>query len=186
MLRAACAAPPTLLTPPSLFQVSNIGVSNFDVTQLAELLHLADSKVAAVQNWCDPFHQDRAVRALAAENGVAYMAYSTLGTQWESKLGRNPVLTAPALMRIAAEHGDGTSVADVALSWALQEGLVAVPRSTSSEHIRRNSWSHLSPSPPGPPARPRRDELGRLRCFLSEKDMRDIRALDGTLGLPWD
>lgn len=24
---------------------------------------------AAVQNWMDPFHQDRAVRALCAENG---------------------------------------------------------------------------------------------------------------------
>ena len=148
-----------------------VGVSNFDAAELRQLLALADSQVAAVQNWCDPFHQDREARAVAAEHGVVYMAYSPLGAQWEQKMGYNPVLAAPTLLRIAAARG--ASAAEVVLSWALQEGLVAIPRSADAAHLRANSFE----------TRVAAD--GRLRCFLTPQDMHDIRALDGTLGLPW-
>lgn len=49
--------------------VRAIGVSNFSAGLLRELLGMARVVPAAVQNWMDPFHQDRAVRALCAERG---------------------------------------------------------------------------------------------------------------------
>lgn len=49
--------------------VRAIGVSNFSESLLRELLGMATVAPAAVQNWMDPFHQDRAVRALCAEHG---------------------------------------------------------------------------------------------------------------------
>lgn len=41
--------------------VSNIGVSNFNPSELMELLQLAKQPVTVVQNWMDPFHQDKEV-----------------------------------------------------------------------------------------------------------------------------
>lgn len=49
--------------------VRAIGVSNFTEGLLRELLLMATVMPAAVQNWMDPFHQDREVRALCAEHG---------------------------------------------------------------------------------------------------------------------
>lgn len=49
--------------------VRAIGVSNFSEDLLQELLQMATVMPAAVQNWMDPFHQDRAVRALCSKHG---------------------------------------------------------------------------------------------------------------------
>ena len=49
------------------------------------------------------------------------------------------------------------------LSWLLQEGAVAIPRSASAEHIAENAAL-----------------LGRSG-FLSAEEMEAIRALDGSL-----
>lgn len=62
--------------------ISAIGVSNFHIEILEELvLHVANEKVAVVQNWMDPFHQDIEVRKFAKEHNIQYMAYSSFGTQ---------------------------------------------------------------------------------------------------------
>ena len=47
-----------------------IGVSNFDVAELQELLQFAVVRPEAVQNWFDPFNQDSEVRALCSSNGI--------------------------------------------------------------------------------------------------------------------
>lgn len=171
--------------------VANIGVSNFDLLQLHELLEMTNTKVAAIQNWCDPFHQDRDVRAFAREHGIEYMAYSSLGTQWprgsgkqstaeymprkDGEGGGNPVFDDLTLQRIAGEHS--SSVTEVVLCWLLQEGVVAIPRSRSPEHQRENSFQNRRANEEG--------EGEMYRCFLDDADLEDIRALDGTLGLPW-
>ena len=163
--------------------VANIGVSNFDLAQLQQLQGLSNTRVAAVQNWCDPFHQDRWVRSLAARSGMVYMAYSSLGTQWLGKTGgSNPVLESPVLRGIGAEHG-GASVSEVVLCWLLQEGVVAIPRSGSAAHIAANSLGRLYEDS----AKPESVESGgAYRCFLTEENLATIRALDGTLGTPWE
>ena len=105
------------------------------------------------------------MREYAAENDIAYMAYSSFGTQWEGKLrGKNPVLNSEVLKRIADKHG--CSIADVVTSWVIEEGAVAIPRSSHVERVRSNAVYRHS--------------------FLDEQDMKDIRDLDGTLGNPWD
>lgn len=49
--------------------VRAIGVSNFSASLLRELLAMATVPPVVVQNWMDPFNQDKAVRSLCAENG---------------------------------------------------------------------------------------------------------------------
>ena len=142
--------------------ISAIGVSNFDRDLLQELLDMADVKVAVVQNWMDPFNQDRAVRELAAQRGIAYMAYSSFGTQWEWKLKRNPVFSSPELQSIAMKHNQ--SIAQIVVSWVLQEGCVAIPRSSKLLHVRNNLIK---------------------RPFLDDDDVEAIRKLDQSLGALW-
>ena len=106
------------LKGPGPGKIRAIGVSNFGPNELRELLALTNHKVSVVQNWMDPFHQDREVRQICRQNGIVYMAYSSLGTQWEHKLKHNPVFTNPLLQRIADKHQ--RSIADVVVSWVMQ------------------------------------------------------------------
>lgn len=153
--------------------ISAIGVSNFDKNLLTELIHMSKVKVAVIQNWMDPFHQDTEVRQYAAEQNIIYMAYSSFGTQWQGRLDENPVFSNTVLLEIARKHD--TTVSDVVISWLLQEEVVAIPRASSKDHIIANA----SPISTGI-----KDEV--LRVFLDKDDMERIRSLDGTLGHPWD
>lgn len=143
--------------------IGAIGVSNFGERELRRLLDIQTVPVAVLQNWFDPFHQDRVVRALCAENGIHYQGYSTLGTQWWGKgIEPNPVLTDQRLMSWAAQRG--ISVSQLVLRWALQEGVSVVPRSNSCDHIRENLAV-----------------LGMRAMRLGKQEVHGIRAMDGTL-----
>jgi diketogulonate reductase-like aldo/keto reductase len=61
-------------------KIRGLGVSNFDVVDLKELLNITKVNVSIVQNWFDPFHQDENVRMFCAKHHIHYMGYSTLGT----------------------------------------------------------------------------------------------------------
>ncbi|CAM9556010.1 unnamed protein product [Ectocarpus sp. 12 AP-2014] len=188
--------------------VRAIGVSNFSESLLRELLGMATVTPAAVQNWMDPFHQDRAVRALCAEHGIAYIAYSTLGGQWahrpSSSSSPNPVSTDPTLIAIASAHG--TSVQTVALSWALQSGAIILPRSSNLDRIKGNHRAFMKVDDTFSSLRDRGDGKSegagngggsaKQRCgiagesnsgavvevLLTVDDMRAVDRLDGSIG----
>ncbi|CAM9544671.1 unnamed protein product [Ascophyllum nodosum] len=174
--------------------VGAIGVSNFSEDLLRELLGWAAVVPATVQNWMDPFHQDRGVRALCAEKGIAFVAYSTLGGQWTYRPPTsslpNPVSTDGTIGAIASAHG--TSRQAVVLSWALQSGVIVLPRSSNPDRIRENLLSFVEdgvlvslagggagegggcPAESGRPA--------AVKVFLSDEEMRAMDRLDGILG----
>ena len=52
-------------------------------------------------------------------------------------LGRGALMEDPLLQSIAAKHGK--TVPQVALRWALEHGVVPVPKSTSKAHIEENA-----------------------------------------------
>jgi aldehyde reductase len=145
--------------------VSAIGASNLHPHQLRDLIRMANSRIAVIQNWMDPFHQDTEVRAICKQYGIAYMAYSSLGGQWEyfPNVRRNPVLDHPTLGAIAEKHN--TTISSVVLSWVLNEGAIIIPRSKNRQNIEHNA-----------------ELLRSNRVYLDEYDMRIIRELDGILG----
>eukprot|EP01041_Mallomonas_annulata_P007771 gene7771-15902_t len=147
--------------------IDAIGVSNFNEQQLQDLILIANKRVAVVQNWMDPFHQDVDVREFCKQHNIIYMAYSSLGTQWGWKTMENPVLSNEVLQKIAKKHDK--SIALVVQSWVIQEGVVAIPRTTNEAHITENARL-LGVTPIEP-----------LLVFLDEDDMKSIRALDGTM-----
>ena len=60
-------------------KIRSLGVSNFFLEDMEELVKLATVPVSALQNWFDPFHQDRRLRAFCFEHNIRYIGYSTLG-----------------------------------------------------------------------------------------------------------
>lgn len=88
-----------------------VGVSNFHLEQLMELVEFAEIPPAVVQRRNDVFEQDTAIRHFCMQLGIQYVAYSSLGTQHTHSGGENPVLHSAALQAIAEE--EGASVAQV-------------------------------------------------------------------------
>lgn len=105
-----------------------IGVSNFMVPHLRELLAHARTVPAVNQVELSPFLQQRGLRALCQAQGIVVQAYSPLTK------GRR--LDHPVLARIARDVQ--RSPAQVLLRWGLQQGLVVLPKSTRPARIREN------------------------------------------------
>jgi diketogulonate reductase-like aldo/keto reductase len=114
-------------------RVRAIGVSNFMVSHLSELLEHAVVVPAVNQIELSPFLQQRAVRDLCARHGIVVEAYSPL-TKGER-------LNHRVLTRIA--HRLGRSNAQVMLRWGLQRGVVVLPKSVHPDRIASNLdlWS---------------------------------------------
>jgi len=162
-------------------KVRHLGVSNFDVALLTELLDggvrgggtgaaaALRAPLAVVQNWMDPFHQDADVRAFCAARGVVYQAFSSLGNQWQhmrdlgSSGGANPVLAHPTVNGIAAAHGVSPALA--VLRWQQQLGVALIPASRSPQH-QRELLRGLGGD-------------GGSSFSLSPEQMRAMAALDG-------
>lgn len=159
--------------------ITEIGVSNFEMHDLQTLSTFSDSKIAVIQNWMDPFHQDKQIREFAAKHHIQYMAYSSFGTQWGRKYDHNVVFHNPALERIAIKHD--STIAKVVMSWLYLEDVVAIPRSANFKHLEENFLLM---------GRETTSE-DRAECEISplpldEEDLALIRSLDGILGNPWD
>ncbi|MEQ1566932.1 MAG: aldo/keto reductase [Myxococcota bacterium] len=106
----------------------SIGVSNFLVPHLEELLASCRTPPAVDQIELSPFLQRRDTTALCAANGIAIEAYSPLT--------RGQRLDHPVLAQVASEVG--RTVAQVLLRWGLQHGAVVLPKSVRPERLREN------------------------------------------------
>jgi len=105
-----------------------IGVSNFMVRHLDELLPRANEKPAVNQIEISPFFQQRDVRARCAEAGIVVEAYSPLT--------RGVRLGHPAVTAIAASLS--RTPAQILLRWGLQHDLVVLPKSVRPDRIAEN------------------------------------------------
>ena len=106
-----------------------IGVSNYLVPHLRELL--GDAKVVPHVNQIEltPFLQRRETRALCAEHGIVVEAYSPLT--------RGERLDDPTVTAIA--RAVGRSPAQILLRWGIQHGHVILPKSIHRERIAENA-----------------------------------------------
>lgn len=109
--------------------VKHLGVSNFTRAQLREAIEVSDVPVVTDQVLYHPYKDQSDLRSFCVENDVALTAYSPLA--------RGAVLSDDLLVRIG-ERYDKTA-AQVALRWLIQqEGVVAVPKASSRDHLAEN------------------------------------------------
>jgi diketogulonate reductase-like aldo/keto reductase len=107
----------------------SIGVSNFSLTELDELLSVAETRPVVNQVQFSPFEYRRRLLEACAERDVALEAYSPLGT------GRH--LSDARVQEIAERVG--RTPAQVLLRWCVQRGLIVITKSTHRERIEENA-----------------------------------------------
>ncbi|PJN89461.1 aldo/keto reductase [Bacillus sp. mrc49] len=110
-------------------KVKAIGVSNFQIHHLEDVIEAADVKPMVNQVECHPRLTQKELQAFCKEQGIQLEAWSPL---MQGELLDNETLQA-----IATKHGK--SVAQIILRWDLQNGIVTIPKSTKEHRIVENS-----------------------------------------------
>lgn len=105
-----------------------VGVSNFQPAQLERLIEATGVAPAVNQIEMHPYFPNDEVLSFCRQRGIAVQAWSPLA--------RADQFGDPVLTEIAARLG--VTVAQVMLRWHLQRGVVAIPKSSSTERIIRN------------------------------------------------
>eukprot|EP00793_Prasinoderma_coloniale_P005409 PRCOL_00004817-RA len=108
-----------------------IGLSNFSVSEVEEVLSYARVKPACVQVECHPRLPQRDLLALCKREGMEMTAYSPLGRGDASGL----LGSAPAV-EIAERLG--VDPAAVVLGWNLRRGVAVIPKSVTPARVASN------------------------------------------------
>ncbi|MDO7486221.1 aldo/keto reductase [Peribacillus sp. NPDC096622] len=110
-------------------KVKSIGVSNFHVHHLENLL--ANSEVKPVVNQIElhPLLTQVEIRDYCAKHEIKVESWSPLG--------RGNLLEEPTINHIAKKHGK--SSAQVLIRWHLQHDLVVIPKSITPSRIKENA-----------------------------------------------
>ncbi|EKU97163.1 aldo/keto reductase, diketogulonate reductase [Leptolyngbya sp. PCC 7375] len=138
----------------------HIGVSNFSIVKLQNLLDNARLQPEINQIELHPYLQQPSMLDFCQANNIHLTAYAPLGSSTRPdnlKSQDEPVLLKePTIAAIAKRHG--VTSAQVLLSWAMQRGTAAIPKSFNPERIRQN--------------------LASADVVLTPEDMQTIKALD--------
>lgn len=110
-------------------RVKSIGVSNFEMHHLMDLM--ANSKTVPVMNQveCHPYLSQQPLRSFCNKLGIQVTAWSPLG--------RARVFDDPVIQEIAKAYGK--TVAQIILRWEIQNNIIVIPKSVHKERIISNS-----------------------------------------------
>ncbi|XP_050510183.1 1,5-anhydro-D-fructose reductase-like [Diabrotica virgifera virgifera] len=126
-------------------RTKTIGISNFSISQIDNILKFCKIKPANLQIENHVFLQQPELVQFCHQNGIGVTAYSPLGSPhfntFLKHLGlkeRNlvNVLTNPVVAEIAKKHCK--SNAQVALRFLIQRNLAVIPKSTTPERLKSN------------------------------------------------
>lgn len=138
----------------------HVGVSNFSVSKLKELLAGARLKPEMNQVELHPYLQQPQMLEFCRQSGIHLTAYSPLGSPDRPdvfKAQDEPVLLQEeTIARVAARLR--VTPAQVLIGWAIQRGTVVIPKSVNPQRIEQN--------------------LAAAEVSLSEDDFQKIAQLD--------
>src|SRR4051795_339583 len=118
-------------------QVRAIGVSNFMVEHLEQLLDRASVVPAVNQIEQHPYFSQADVQASGEWHGILAQAWSPIGgITFYRDSGHTSALEDPVIGQIAEAHD--RSPAQVMLRWGIQHGRSVIPKSTKPERIAEN------------------------------------------------
>lgn len=143
--------------------VKNIGVSNFNVQLMRDMLGYVKVKPANLQIEIHPYMLQTNLVNFCHKHGITVTAYSSFGVssytgimdQYKGKENTS-VIEDPVIKSIG--EAIGKTSAQVSLRWAVQRGLSVIPKSMNEERMGQN--------------------LDILSFSLTEDQMKQINALD--------
>jgi len=142
--------------------VKAIGVSNFTVPMLTDLLSYAKIVPAVNQVELHPYLQQERLLEFCGSKGIAVTAYSPLGRpgaeppRSHMELPGQRLVDDATIVAIASQHGK--TPAQTMIRWAIQRGTVVIPKSVTPARIKEN--------------------IAVFDFELSDDDMKKISALD--------
>ena len=177
--------------------VRSIGMCDVDNNLLDELLQKRISPTV-IQNWFDPFHQNKALRQRIEKHNeqhpqrkILFQGYSSLGTQWHHFKGyeENPVLNHPLLQSIAKEHE--ATVPQTVIQWATRRGVMVLPASRNRSHQQSNlnsfyftltdvEMTAIDDLDGNPPPLPKKKERNP-----DEVQLKFVNRAEGTINVYW-
>jgi diketogulonate reductase-like aldo/keto reductase len=135
----------------------HVGVANFNIAMLDEAIRLCPEPLVGLQAEFHPYLDQTKVLEALGRRGMILTGYCPLG--------RGRLIKDPVIGEIARRKGK--TVAQIALRWAVQRGVVPIPRSSNRQRIAEN--------------------LAVFDFSLGEDEMRQIAALkrrDGRIADP--
>ncbi|MBR1792257.1 MAG: aldo/keto reductase [Bacteroidales bacterium] len=109
------------------------GVSNFDISELKQLHDITGEWPMINQTEISPVNTQKELISFCRANGIAVEAYSPFGRGHLVK----DFLSNESLRHIASSHGK--SVGQVILRWIVQQGMIAIVRSSNPNRIIENT-----------------------------------------------
>lgn len=111
-------------------KIRSIGVSNMTPKIWKEFVPQFATMPVVNQVECNPFFQQKELRALLAENDVKIEAYQPLGH------GDEILLSHPDIVKLADKYGKNPG--QIILRFEVQDGLIVLPKSTNPQRIAGN------------------------------------------------
>jgi len=120
-------------------RVRSIGVSNFNIKQLQDVLNNCSIKPVINQFEVNPFYQNEELIEFCHKNNVNVTAYAPFGVNMKHMDRPDlPLLTEhPVLVKIGRKFKK--TAAQICLRWLLQRNISTIPKSTTPERILENS-----------------------------------------------
>ena len=111
-------------------KVRAIGISNFNVDQIEEIMSICKVRPAVLQTELHPYNQERSLKGLLQKNGIVPQAWYPLGH------GDKALLNEPLFAELGEKYGK--SAAQIILRWHMQDGNIVIPGSKNPDHIKAN------------------------------------------------
>ncbi len=132
-------------------KLRSIGISNFDQSEIENLLANCEVTPALIQVECHPYFPQTQLKELLAKHNIALQAWYPLGGRDNKAILDEPVITS-----LAKKYSK--TAAQIIMRWHVQQGNIVIPGSKTPAHIA--------------------DNINIFDFTLSDKDMEAIATLD--------
>ena len=111
-------------------KVRAIGLSNFTMEQIEEILSICEVKPALLQTEVHPYSQEKNMKKFLDSEEIAVQAWYPLGH------GDETLMKEPLFASLGDKYGK--SSAQIILRWHIQAGNIIIPGSKNPKHIKDN------------------------------------------------
>lgn len=111
-------------------KVKAIGLSNFNMEQMKEILAICEVKPTVLQTEVHPYFQEKELKRFLSNEGIMIQSWYPLGH------GDKSLLQEPLFSELGKKYGK--SNAQIILRWHVQAGNIVIPGSKSPAHIQEN------------------------------------------------